>query len=107
MAKKTASVKTQRMITDIFVHIFLTIVAIIWLIPFVWLVAHSFRETKGQFTNTFFPTDFTFDNYTKLFTDRSVINFPKMFFNTFIIACGSCLLSTFFVLAVSYCTSRL
>ena len=29
MAKKTASVKTQRMVTDIVVHIFLTIVAII------------------------------------------------------------------------------
>ena len=35
------------------------------------------------------------------------MNFPRMFFNTFCIACCSCVISTFFVLSVSYCTSRL
>ena len=105
--KAIGSAKAKRIAADTATHVFLAIMCIIWLIPFIWLLAHSFRETKGQFTNTFFPTDFTLDNYTKLFTDRSVINFPRMFLNTFFIACGSCLLSTFFVLAVSYCTSRL
>ena len=108
MAKKTGSVKTQKMITDIVVHIFLTIVAVVWLIPFVWLVAHSFRgESTGQFTPGFFPTEFTFNNYIKLFTETDSMNFPRMFGNTFVIACFTCVISTFFVLSVSYCTSRL
>ena len=109
MAKKPASVKTQKMITDIIVHVFLTIVAVVWLIPFVWLVAHSFRgESTGLFTENFFPdfTKLTFDNYIKLFTETSSMNFPRTFMNTFFIACGACVVSTFFVLAVSYCLSR-
>ena len=107
MAKKTASVKTQRMITDVVVHIFLTIVAIIWLIPFIWLVAHSFRaESSGLFTPGFFPQKYTIMNYVKLFTETDSMNFPRTFMNTFFIACCACVISTFFVLAVSYCLSR-
>ena len=107
MAKKVASVKTQKIMTDVLVHIFLVIVACVWLIPFVWLVAHSFRaESTGLFTPTFFPTDFTLDNYIKLFTETDSMNFPRMFMNTFVISIFACIISTFFVLAVSYCLSR-
>ena len=107
MAKKTGSVKTQRLVTDIIVHVFLTIVAVIWLIPFIWLVAHSFRaESTGLFTKGFFPEQFTIMNYVKLFTETSSMNFPRTFMNTFVIACFACVISTFFVLAVSYCLSR-
>jgi arabinogalactan oligomer/maltooligosaccharide transport system permease protein len=83
------------------------IVALVWLIPFVWLVAHSFREDEGQFCKTFFPQNYSLKNYIALFTEFDVMNFPRMFMNTFFIACCSCVISTFFVLAVSYCTSRL
>ena len=107
MAKKPASVKTQKMITDIAVHVFLTIVAVVWLIPFIWLGAHSFRaESTGQFTPGFFPKEYTIMNYVKLFTETDSMNFPRTFMNTFIIACFACVVSTFFVLAVSYCLSR-
>ena len=107
MAKQPVSVKKQKMVTDIVVHVFLVIVAIVWLIPFVWIIAHSFRgESTGMYCATFFPKQFTFDNYIGLFTDRSTMNFPKMFANTFVISIFSCLISSFFVLAVSYCLSR-
>ena len=108
MAKRiSGSVRTKRLVTDVIVHIFLVLVAVVWLIPFVWLIAHSFRKTEGQFVSSFFPTDFTFGNYKALFTEFDVMNFPRMFMNTFFIAICSCIISTFFVLAVSYCTSRL
>ena len=103
----SGSVRAKRMVTDIVVHIFLVIVALVWLIPFVWLVAHSFRLEDGQFCKTFFPENYTLNNYIALFTEFDVMNFPRMFMNTFFIACCSCVISTFFVLAVSYCTSRL
>ena len=99
--------KAKRITGDVITYIFLTVISVIWLLPFVWLVAQSFRDGKGQFISTFFPTAYTFNNYKALFTEFDVMNFPRMFMNTFIIACFTCLISTFFVLSVSYCTSRL
>ena len=99
--------RARRITFDIIVHIFLAIVAIVWLIPFVWLVAHSFRgESTGMFSPTFFPPEYTLDNYIGLLTETDTMNFPRMFLNTFVIACCSCVISTFFVLAVSYSLSR-
>ena len=50
MAKQPVSVKKQKMVADIAVHTFLVIVAIVWLIPFVWIIAHSFRgESTGMY----------------------------------------------------------
>ncbi len=107
MTEKTTSMKKKLLVTDIVVHIFLVIVSIVWLIPFVWIVAHSFRgESTGMYCKTFFPREFTFDNYIGLFTDVQTMNFPRMFMNTFLIAVATCIISTFFVLSVSYCLSR-
>ena len=106
--KNSGSMKTKRLISDILAHGFLVIMSIVWLIPFVWLVAHSFRaESTGMFSSTFFPKEFTLDNYIKLFTETTTMDFPRMFLNTFVISIFSCLISTFFVLAVSYSLSRL
>ena len=108
MAKKIhGGMKAKRITGDVITYIFLIAISIIWLIPFVWLVAQSFRDGKGQFISTFFPTAYTFNNYKALFTEFDVMNFPRMFLNTFGIACCTCVISTFFVLSVSYCTSRL
>jgi len=107
MAEKTTSMKKKRLVSDIIVHTFLVLISIVWLIPFVWIIAHSFRgESTGMYCKTFFPQQFTLDNYIGLLTDTATMNFPKMFLNTFLIAVFSCILSTFFVLSVSYCLSR-
>lgn len=107
MAEKTTSMKRKRLVSDIIVHTFLVLISIVWLIPFVWIIAHSFRgESTGMYCKTFFPQQFTLDNYIGLFTDVTTMNFPKMFLNTFLIAVCTCILSTFFVLSVSYCLSR-
>ena len=108
MAKnKIGGMKAKRITGDVLTYIFLAAISILWLMPFVWLVAQSFRDGKGQFISTFFPTAYTFKNYKALFTEFDVMNFPRMFLNTFGIACCTCVISTFFVLSVSYCTSRL
>ena len=85
----------------------LAVLAIIWLFPIAWVILTSFRAEKGSYVSTFFPKAFTLDNYIKLFTDTSILNFPQMFMNTLFIAICSCILSAFYVLAVSYCLSRL
>ncbi len=104
---KNASMKARQKLADLIVHIFLGILSVIWLFPVFWIVLLSFREQKGPFIDSFWPEHFTLANYTKLFTDTGVFNFPRWFANTFFIAVISCLLTTFFILAVSYTMSRL
>lgn len=109
MSKKevTSSMKRKKFITNTVVHIVLAVLAVVWVFPIFWVVLTSFRAERGSYVSTFFPKSYTIDNYVRLFTDTSVLNFPRMFMNTLIIAIISCLISTFFVLAVSYCMSRL
>ena len=93
--------------SDIVVHIILVILSVIWVIPILWIVLISFRGEKGQYVSTLLPKAYTLGNYTKLFTDTGILNFPKMFMNTLIIAIFSCIISTVFVLAMSYCMSTM
>lgn len=104
---KIHSAKKRRFINNTIVHVILGILAVIWVFPIVWVILTRFRAEKGSYVSTFFPQSFTLDNYAKLFTDTSILNFPQMFMNTLFIAICSCILSTFYVLAVSYCLSRL
>ena len=97
----------RRRVINLIVHIFLAVLAAIWVLPIFWIVLTSFRAEKGAYTATFLPQGYTLDNYVKLFTDKNVLNFPKMFTNTLIIAVVCCVVSTFFVLSVSYSLSRM
>ena len=106
-APKFNSAKTKRFLNKTIVHVSLAILAFIWVFPIIWVVLTSFRAEKGSYVSTFLPQSYTLDNYIKLFTDTSILNFPKMFMNTLIIAIFSCLIATFYTLAVSYCLSRL
>ena len=65
------------------------------------------QYTEGILCYQLFPKGYTLHNYVRLFTDTQVLDFPQMFKNTFIIAVFSCLISTIFVLSVSYCMSRM
>lgn len=108
MAKqKVTSAKFKRNIKNSSVHVFLSVFAFIWVCPIIWIVLTSFRAEKGSYVSSFLPKAFTLDNYAKLFTDTSILNFPKMFTNTLIIAVCACIISAFYVLAVSYCLSRI
>ena len=107
MEKKKNAASPRKKIVNLFVHVFLAVLAFIWLMPIVWIVLTSFRKESGSYVSTFFPKGYTINNYVRLFTDRNIMNFPKMFTNTLIIAIISCLISTFFVMSVGYCLSRM
>ena len=92
---------------NFFVHVFLAMLAVVWVLPIFWIILTSFRAEQGSYVSTFFPKGYTLANYIKLFTDRNVLNFPRMFANTLIIAIFTCIISTFFVLSVSYSLSRM
>ena len=104
---KQKSAKRIKLRNNIVVHTVLAILAAVWMFPVLWVVLTSFRGEKGSYVSSFFPKTYTLDNYAKLFTDTTILNFPQMFMNTLIIAIFSCLLSSFFVLSASFCLSRL
>ena len=76
-------------------HLVLALLAIIWLIPIVWLVVTSLSTTKGVSYQHFFPEHWTLANYHQLFfkTDTAA-NFPAWFKNTFIVAFFTCIVSS-------------
>ena len=108
--KQSNGAKTWKTIKNCLVHIGLAIMSIIWLFPIFWVVLTSLRVENGgngSYTSYFFPKKLGFDNYVRLFTERDLLNFPQMFMNTLIVAVCSCIVSTFFIISVAYCMSRL
>ena len=99
--------RVRRIIGDVFSLLFLAVLSIIWLIPIVWVFLESFNKNESPFQKTFFPTEYSFNNYIRLFTEREALDFPRMFLNTLIVSIFVCIISLFFVLAVSFCMSRL
>ena len=88
-------------------YIVLAVMSFIWLLPLAWLLMSSFREEPGAYTTYLIPKNWTLANYTTLFTETSQFNYPRWYMNTFMIAICSCIISTIFVIAVSYTFSRL
>ncbi len=89
-------------------HALLTILAVIWLIPILWLVVTSFGVDEGPNIRSFFPEHYTFTHYRELlFSADSVSNFPQWFTNTLIVAIFNCVISTSFVLMTAYAMSFL
>ncbi|MBQ6148225.1 MAG: ABC transporter permease subunit [Oscillospiraceae bacterium] len=106
-AVKKNRISPQKRVVNLLVHLLLAVLSFVWVLPIIWIILTSFRAEKGAYTSTFLPQGYTLDNYIKLFTDRNVLNFPKMFTNTLIIAIVCCIVSTFFVLSVAYSLSRM
>lgn len=92
--------------------------SIIWLVPFVYLLAQSF--TSNYSTKYFFPfpatqeninagyPTFTWTNYVTLFNDpKDLYHFGAWYKNTFIISAVSCIVETVLILGTSYAFSRL
>ena len=95
----------KRRTANIIVYVILSVMVLIWIFPIVWLVLQSFN-TVDRVSSHLFPEGFTFKHYQTLFTDPNV-PYGRWMINTFIIAVLSCIISTLFVLMVSYALSRL
>ncbi len=100
----TGSMKVRNRISNGATYIVLIVLNIIALTPLVYLLGQSFRAEAGAWSSTFFPKTWTFENYRRLFTETP---FLRWYGNTFLVATISCLITTAFVLAVSYAFSRI
>ena len=92
---------------DAAAYVTLILLSAVWLLPIVFLVIHSFRAEPGAAIRYLFPKEYTADNYIRLFRDTELLNFPRWYANTLIVAAASCVLSTAYVLMIAYAFSRL
>ena len=102
--KKSMSMSKKRRIGNIVTYVVLTLVSVIWILPFVFLVLQSFRTENTGIVNYVFPHQWGFDNYIFLFSAET--NFLQWYFNTFIIALFVCVLQTAMQFMMSYTLSR-
>ncbi|MBD5507023.1 MAG: ABC transporter permease subunit [Lachnospiraceae bacterium] len=98
----------KKTVSMILRHVVLAFLAIVWLVPILWLVVTSFSAYKGINTSHFFPENWSLDNYRVLFLEPdSVVQYGAWFKNTLVIAIFTCIVSTVFVLMVAYTMSCL
>ena len=95
----------KKTVRTILFNVLIAALAIFWIIPIVWLLCTSFSAYDGMNVSTFFPEPWSAVHYAKILQSDSVNQFVTWFWNTFKIACFTCLISTFFVLMVAYATS--
>ncbi len=99
--------KKRDNVANVFVYILLSVLGVLWVLPIFYLLYSAFRvQPSTGIINNLFPDNlrFGFDNFRRLFTQTP---FLLWFWNTLFIAVSACLLTTSFVLMVSYALSRL
>ena len=47
--------RRKGIISDTIVHVLLAVLAVIWVIPILWIILLSFSSQKGSYVTTFFP----------------------------------------------------
>lgn len=102
--KKHRSMRINRIIGNSVGQTVLTVLGIIWIIPLIYLVIQSFRGEPGAWSPTFFPQEWTLDNYKRLFNETQ---FFRWYGNTLLVSVISCTIVTVFALSVSYAFSRI
>ena len=99
--------KATNTILNTLIYIILTVMSILWVLPIVYLLYTAVRVTPDTgIINTLVPNDLQlgFGNFSRLFRETM---FLKWLSNTLLVASVSCLVTTLFVLMVSYALSRL
>ena len=105
--KKSGSARRRRRAADSAIYILLTVLGIVWVLPIIYLVYTAFRVTPDTgIINKLIPDGLTLgvSNFKRLFTDTM---FPLWLKNTLIVSVSSCVITTAFILMVSYALSRL
>lgn len=108
--KKFKSVKRANRISNILSYVALTVLALIWLYPIVWIILNAFRtefnggELVGIVVGHYIPKQLGLDNFIYLFQETL---FPRWFLNTLLVSIFTFIISTFLTLCVAYVMSKL
>ena len=104
--KRYASKRFAEKSNRILVYVILSVLSLIWIFPFFYLIFQSFALFPNPKSIFPAPGEWTFDNYINLFTN-SATPFFNWWINTFLIALATAVLQTILVLMTSYALSRL
>lgn len=85
-------------------YAFLIVVAILVLLPIVYIVTMAFNAEKSLYIDTVFPTQYSFESFVRLFQQT---DFLTWYGNTIIVGIMNAVLCLLLVLPTSYALSRL
>ena len=100
--KRHMGMRASARLSNTAAHLVLTLISIIWLIPFVCIVLQSFRMESTWQVGYVLPEQWGLGNYEKLFTT----DFPRWYLNTLVMALFTAVFQTIIVLCMSYTLSR-
>lgn len=93
-------------VVDGFIYIFLAIISVVWLFPFLYLIVTSLRGESTQLVSYIFPKEWSLKNFIWLFTSKDS-QFPRWYLNTLLIAAVVAVLNTMITLLTAYALSRM
>lgn len=98
--------KQTTLLMDLLVYVVLSIVGIIFILPFAWMVANSFKDIRGiyQYPPTFIPEVWHFENYIEAWT---MTQFDLGFLNSALVAAAVVLGQLFTASLAGYSFARL
>lgn len=98
--------KVKKILYYTLIYALLIIVAFVFFFPCLWIILSSFSKTGSLYDfNGFFPTEYSFNSYEKLFTDTALYDYPNWLKNTLIISISNCILSTILIIGTAYVMS--
>ena len=98
--------KQTTLLMDLLVYVVLSIVGVIFILPFAWMVANSFKDIRGiyQYPPTFIPEVWHFENYIEAWT---MTQFDLGFLNSALVAAAVVLGQLFTASLAGYSFARL
>ena len=98
--------KQVTLLTDLLVYVVLSVVGIIFILPFAWMALNSFKDIKGIYTfpPTFIPEVWHFSNYIEAWTATP---FDRFFLNSVIVSAAVVLGQLFTASLAGYSFARL
>jgi len=81
--KKPLGIRTRNILLDGIAYTLLSLGAVIMVLPFLWMIATSFKLPADQFTKTLIPDPITLRNFKELW---SQLPFPRLMWNSFVLS---------------------
>ena len=104
---KKMHIRPEKAAKTALVYLLVLFVSFIFAFPCIWLVLSAFNAEGDLLTlDGFFPQEYSFDTFRRLFTEVNKYDYRRWFTNTLFVAAVSCVISTFLVIAVAYTISR-
>jgi multiple sugar transport system permease protein len=83
MNRLIVGIRTRNVVLDTATYALLSLGAVIMVLPFLWMVATSFKLPADQYTKTLIPNPATLDNFRELWGH---LPFPRLMWNSFFLA---------------------